>query len=41
MARGQARRARIAGVDDLAALIESLESNQAIGLGALRPELPE
>ena len=41
MARGQAKRARITGVDDLAKLIESLESNQAIGLGALRPDLPD
>jgi hypothetical protein len=41
MASGTARRAPIAGVPDLAALIDSLESDQAIVLGALRPGLPD
>ncbi|HEY6755630.1 MAG TPA: hypothetical protein VI077_13145 [Pseudolabrys sp.] len=41
MARGTAKRARIDSVDDLAKLIENLKSNQAIGLGALRSDLPD
>ena len=41
MARGRARRVLIDGMDELAALIESLNSNQAIALGALRDELPD
>jgi hypothetical protein len=41
MASGTARRATIAGVPELAALIDSLESDQAIVLGALRPGLPD
>jgi hypothetical protein len=39
MAYGQARRVRIAGVEDLGALIEGLRSNEALALGALRPGL--
>ena len=41
MARGRARRIRIDCVDELAALIEDLKSNQAIALGSLRDELPD
>jgi len=41
MASGTARRAPIAGVPELAALIGSLESDQAITLGALRVGLPD
>ena len=41
MARGRAKRLRIGGVDELATLIEGLNSNQAIALGALRDELPD
>jgi hypothetical protein len=41
MASGTARRAPIAGVNELAALIEGLESDQAIVLGALRQGLPD
>ena len=41
MARGRAKRARLSSVAELAKLIESLESNQAIGLGALRSDLPD
>jgi hypothetical protein len=41
MAKGKAKRARIASVNDLAKLIENLESNQAIGLGTLRSDLPD
>ena len=40
MAKGKAKRARIDSVNDLAKLIESLKSNQAIGLGTLRADLP-
>ena len=40
MARGWARRRLLAGVAELATLIEGLKSNQAITLGALRPGLP-
>ena len=38
MARGRARRVRLNGVEQLGELIENLESNQAIGLGAMRPD---
>jgi hypothetical protein len=41
MARGQARRAKIAGVAELAAIIEQLTSNQAIALGALNSDLAD
>jgi hypothetical protein len=41
MARGRARRMRIGDLGELAALIERLTSKQAIGLGALRDELPD
>ena len=41
MARGQARRAKVADVEQLAALIEKLRSEQAIALGALRADLPD
>ena len=41
MAHGRAYRKRIAGVEQLAELIEGLKSNQAIALGALRGDLPD
>jgi len=41
MGSGTARRAPLAGVSELATLIGSLESNQAMVLGALRPGLPD
>jgi hypothetical protein len=41
MARGVARRALINGVNDLANLIANLNSDQALGLGRLRSDLPE
>jgi len=41
MSAGRARRAKIAGIEQLAALIERLHSDQAIALGALRPDLPD
>jgi hypothetical protein len=41
MSRGSAHRVRIGGLDELAALIELLASNQAIALGALRDGLPD
>jgi hypothetical protein len=41
MARGTARRVQIAGVVQLAALINGLRSDQAIALGSLRPDLPD
>ena len=41
MAVGEAHRVEITGVRYLAAWIDSLESNQAIALGALRDGLPE
>ena len=41
MARGRAKRIRIGGIGELAALIEGLTSKQAIALGALRDELPD
>jgi hypothetical protein len=41
MARGRAKRVLIDDMDELAAQIESLESNQAIALGSLRGELPD
>ena len=40
MARGRARRATVADVAELAKLIESLKTNEAISLGMLRPGLP-
>ena len=39
MARGRAKRVRIGGVGELAALIERLNSKQAVALGALRDEV--
>jgi predicted P-loop ATPase len=39
MGRGRARRVRLAGLEDLPALIERLGSNQAPALGALREDL--
>jgi hypothetical protein len=39
MARGDARRVPVANAKQLAALIERTRSNQAIGLGTLRPDL--
>jgi hypothetical protein len=41
MARGVARRVRVEDVGEFANLIERVESNQAIALGALRPGLPD
>jgi RNase P subunit RPR2 len=41
MACGHARRLRVSNVKQLAAVIERICSNQAIGLGALRPDLPD
>jgi hypothetical protein len=41
MARGQAQRVQVAGVEGLAKLIENLRSEQAIALGALRADLPD
>ena len=41
MGSGTARRAPLAGVSELATLIGSLELNQAMVLGALRPGLPD
>jgi hypothetical protein len=41
MAYGRARRANIASVLDLGALIEQLKPNEAIALGRLRPDLPD
>ena len=41
MARGRAKRVRIDGLDELAALIEGLTSQQAITLGALHDDLPD
>jgi hypothetical protein len=41
MAHGSAQRMRLAGADDLAALIEGTQSNQALALGVLRPGLPD
>ena len=41
MARGTARRVKLAGVAELAALIGQLHSSQAIALGALRADLPD
>src|SRR6266487_1209716 len=40
MAHGQARRMGIADIGELAKLIDGLRSNQALALGALRPDLP-
>lgn len=41
MTKGSARRAPIADVRELAAVIERLECNEAIALGALRTDLPD
>jgi hypothetical protein len=41
MARGIARRVPIGDVKELAALLDNINSNQAIALGALRPDLPD
>jgi hypothetical protein len=41
MMKGEARRVKIAGIDDLATLIERLRFDQAIALGTLRPDLPD
>ena len=41
MARGTARRAEIADMQDLGALIDSLKSGEALGLGTLRADLPD
>ena len=41
MSRGRAKRVRIDGLDELAALIEGLTSQQAITLGALHDDLPD
>jgi hypothetical protein len=41
MTRGTAERVKIAGIDELAALIGSLHPSQAIALGALRDGLPD
>ena len=41
MSRGSACRVRLGGLDAFAALIHSLETHQAIALGALRPDLPD
>jgi hypothetical protein len=41
MSRGIARRAKISDVTQLAILIEGMTSDQALGLGALRADLPD
>ena len=41
MQHGRARRVKVNGIADLAALVERLDSNQALALGALRADLPE
>ena len=41
MARGSARRVQVGGVEQLAELICSLRSDQAIALGVLRPDLSD
>jgi hypothetical protein len=41
MTHGMAERVKIAGIDELAALIGSLHPSQAIALGALRTDLPD
>ena len=41
MTHGTAERVKIAGIDELAALIGSLHPSQAIALGALRTDLPD
>jgi hypothetical protein len=41
MARGRAQRCKLADIGQLAAVIEKLNSDQAIGLGALRDDLPD
>jgi hypothetical protein len=40
MSRGSARRVQIADVGELATLIDRLQSNEALALGALRSDLP-
>jgi hypothetical protein len=41
MARGRAQRVSVTDTEHLAALIASLRSDQAVALGALRPDLPD
>jgi hypothetical protein len=41
MSHGSARRVQIADIGQLAALIDRLQSNEAIALGALRSDLPD
>jgi hypothetical protein len=41
MARGTAQRMKVAGVGQLAELIENIRSDQALALGALRADLPD
>jgi hypothetical protein len=41
MARGRAKRVTLRHIGELAALIEALESSQAIALGTLREDLPD
>ncbi len=41
MGRGEARRLRFAGLGAFASLLETLETNEAIALGALAAELPD
>ena len=41
MSRGRAQRVRLGGVNEFSALIGGLRSDQAIALGALRPDLPD
>lgn len=41
MPKGKAQRVLIAGMDELAQLITSLTSDEAIALGTLRPDLPD
>ena len=41
MTHGTAERVKIAGIDELAALIGSLHPSQAIALGTLRADLPD
>ena len=41
MARGSGRRVRLEGLSEFAECIVSLDSNEAIALGALRDDLPD
>ena len=41
MINGLARRVHLTGMDELSQLVDSLSSNEAIALGALRADLPE